>query len=769
MTPIGHLSNLCPRVSSPTHIRHRLTVHTSLEEVSRPDGQPDTEHRAYIDRSRDARSLAGRARTRAVSAESNQSLARARDLGLRVPSTGDRAGGRSIDHPAAVTILRKQWLTLANTLLTRWRKNSGAGSEPLTKTHVLLQRRTVYIEIVVQISKGTGDSGNVELMKRGEYGAGRREFNRRSPRKSADQRHRPARFPRAKIQQRHRRELSLLRIAQIVACPHSSGVGWPTCSRRVAGSRLRCGRSSVRLYNREFINKSISLELNNYNGKKTRWQGTDLESKAYDPPVQYNSHKGGPRWSIQATRLSPRQPGLGEACGQRVFLGISRLPRPCILALLHKHLASPSSALKISLLRTVRTATLHNSCNSSKYQFTLSPSTRAVVRFIRPPPERRSKQGRSQGVCQTDMPSESIIFSTAREHDFMDGSHQICNRFCAPLNFNNKYQAGAEIFTATPPSHSRWERGGGGNCFPSTKECRRIGIYYRLFWRYFPGVIQCSCHDLRLRVAPSYGQQRLIDVLPSDADTPRRFTSAALGKAVTAAGPAGAASTVETPPIVFTSRTELYCRRGEVSQSSPPSSASVAATRSGFNPRPGHSGFSHLGIVLDGQQVFSGISRLPRPFTLALLHISITLLGSQDYAVKSRPMFRKDNSPLRLQEGVGLLSSVVTAAESGWDESCVNITRRKKTTVVASDVISLVCTAPVLSRGFSPSSGRPSEKPSRTLHPLPPPSPEIEMQDAGCDSYHYTVLQESLHCKRSVAKQPHQRTEKYKEYVKEVS
>ncbi|KAJ8867780.1 hypothetical protein PR048_031583 [Dryococelus australis] len=38
--------------------------------------------------------------------------------------------------------------------------------------------------------------------------------------------------------------------------------------------------------------------------------------------------------------------------------------------------------------------------------------------------------------------------------------------------------------------------------------------------------------------------------------------------------------------------------------------------RSGFNPRPGHSGFSHVGIVPGdavGQLVFSGFSRFPRP------------------------------------------------------------------------------------------------------------------------------------------------------------
>ncbi|KAJ8876213.1 hypothetical protein PR048_024123 [Dryococelus australis] len=48
-----------------------------------------------------------------------------------------------------------------------------------------------------------------------------------------------------------------------------------------------------------------------------------------------------------------------DAAGQRVFSGISHFPRPCILALLHTHLTSPSPALKTSILRTAKTSPLH--------------------------------------------------------------------------------------------------------------------------------------------------------------------------------------------------------------------------------------------------------------------------------------------------------------------------------------------------------------------------------------------------------------------------
>ncbi|KAJ8890728.1 hypothetical protein PR048_010237 [Dryococelus australis] len=69
--------------------------------------------------------------------------------------------------------------------------------------------------------------------------------------------------------------------------------------------------------------------------------------------------------------------------------------------------------------------------------------------------------------------------------------------------------------------------------------------------------------------------------------------------------------------------------------------ATVAERRSGFNPWPGHSGFSHVGIVPDDaadRQVFLGISRfLAILFRCCSVLISVTLIGSQDLDVKSCP------------------------------------------------------------------------------------------------------------------------------------
>ncbi|KAJ8874557.1 hypothetical protein PR048_025420 [Dryococelus australis] len=50
-----------------------------------------------------------------------------------------------------------------------------------------------------------------------------------------------------------------------------------------------------------------------------------------------------------------------DAAGQRISSGISRFPRSFILALLHTHFASPSSALKASMLRAAQIASLTHS------------------------------------------------------------------------------------------------------------------------------------------------------------------------------------------------------------------------------------------------------------------------------------------------------------------------------------------------------------------------------------------------------------------------
>ncbi|KAJ8874634.1 hypothetical protein PR048_025500 [Dryococelus australis] len=66
-------------------------------------------------------------------------------------------------------------------------------------------------------------------------------------------------------------------------------------------------------------------------------------------------------------------------------------------------------------------------------------------------------------------------------------------------------------------------------------------------------------------------------------------------------------------------------------------SARLPPRRFGFNSRPGHSGFSHVGIVPDnavGRRVFSGISPIAPTLSIRRCSIptSITLIGSQDLA-----------------------------------------------------------------------------------------------------------------------------------------
>ncbi|KAJ8885988.1 hypothetical protein PR048_012194 [Dryococelus australis] len=89
----------------------------------------------------------------------------------------------------------------------------------------------------------------------------------------------------------------------------------------------------------------------------------------------------------------------------------------------------------------------------------------------------------------------------------------------------------------------------------------------------------------------------------------------------------------------FFERRNLFRPRGPRWLSGYP--ARLTPTRSGLNPQPGHSGFSHVGIVPDdavGRRVFSGISRFPAlSFRLCSILTSISLIGSQDLDVKSRP------------------------------------------------------------------------------------------------------------------------------------
>ncbi|KAJ8895185.1 hypothetical protein PR048_000510 [Dryococelus australis] len=69
--------------------------------------------------------------------------------------------------------------------------------------------------------------------------------------------------------------------------------------------------------------------------------------------------------------------------------------------------------------------------------------------------------------------------------------------------------------------------------------------------------------------------------------------------------------------------------------------ARLPPRRSGFNPRPGHSGSSQVRIMPDdavGQRVFSGISRFPAlTFRRYSILFSTTLIGSENLDVKSRP------------------------------------------------------------------------------------------------------------------------------------
>ncbi|KAJ8870352.1 hypothetical protein PR048_029373 [Dryococelus australis] len=73
------------------------------------------------------------------------------------------------------------------------------------------------------------------------------------------------------------------------------------------------------------------------------------------------SHKGGRPSSIPG-RFTPKFSQVGivpdDAADRQVSSGISHFPRPCVPALLHTHLSSPSSALKTSVLRAAQISSL---------------------------------------------------------------------------------------------------------------------------------------------------------------------------------------------------------------------------------------------------------------------------------------------------------------------------------------------------------------------------------------------------------------------------
>ncbi|KAJ8885815.1 hypothetical protein PR048_012020 [Dryococelus australis] len=82
-------------------------------------------------------------------------------------------------------------------------------------------------------------------------------------------------------------------------------------------------------------------------------------------------------------------------------------------------------------------------------------------------------------------------------------------------------------------------------------------------------------------------------------------------------------------------------------------------------------GFWQVGIVPDdavGRWVFSVISHFPRPFIPALLHTSITLIGSQDLAVKNRPNLFTSLFPLSVNERMDSVDERFNSVECKVDQ-----------------------------------------------------------------------------------------------------
>ncbi|KAJ8893085.1 hypothetical protein PR048_005668 [Dryococelus australis] len=94
---------------------------------------------------------------------------------------------------------------------------------------------------------------------------------------------------------------------------------------------------------------------------------------ACDQPFRVLKHIG----RLQTAHLSGVDQGFlhvgivpDDAADRRVFSGIYRFLRPCILVLLHTHLVSPSSALKTSMLRAMQISLLTHSKGWCEMRFT---------------------------------------------------------------------------------------------------------------------------------------------------------------------------------------------------------------------------------------------------------------------------------------------------------------------------------------------------------------------------------------------------------------
>ncbi|KAJ8868508.1 hypothetical protein PR048_030036 [Dryococelus australis] len=103
---------------------------------------------------------------------------------------------------------------------------------------------------------------------------------------------------------------------------------------------------------------SQNLDVKNIPNLFTHSRATVAKRLACSPPTKANRVQslGRTTTGISLLGIVP-----DDAAGRRVFSGVSRFPRPFILALLHTHL-SPSSALQTSLLRAAQISSL-----SSRY------------------------------------------------------------------------------------------------------------------------------------------------------------------------------------------------------------------------------------------------------------------------------------------------------------------------------------------------------------------------------------------------------------------
>ncbi|KAJ8866239.1 hypothetical protein PR048_032082 [Dryococelus australis] len=153
-----------------------------------------------------------------------------------------------------------------------------------------------------------------------------------------------------------------------------------------------------------------------------------------------------------------------EAADRLVFTGISRFPRPFIPALLHTHFASPSSALKTSMLRASQISS-HASCSDARHTWrnrtdefaNNAKKITAQVDWKISAEERRelkkvprSENYHEDGIDGNEHEDSDSAVDSGR--DFLDAMTHVSNTFAATIDMKSEEAENTGYLSAEDPN-----------------------------------------------------------------------------------------------------------------------------------------------------------------------------------------------------------------------------------------------------------------------------------------------------------------------------